>query len=103
MLGDLPLHPLLDFFRARGAFRREQYVRSGVFLGAKGILHADDAGIGDGRVGEEDGFELGGSDLEAGDFDEFLLEKVSASLRIHCWEGVPPSIDPQCRTTPSRH
>ena len=103
MLRDLALYPLLDLFRARRAFRVEQDVRAGVFLGAKGVLHADDAGVGDGRVGEEDSFELGGSDLEAGDFDQFLLGKVSASFPIHCWEDVPPSVDPQCRTTPSHH
>ena len=103
MLRDLALHPLLDFFRTRRAFRLEQHVRPGVFLGAEGVLQADDAHVVNGRVGEEDSLELGRSNLETGDFDEFLLGKVSASLRIHCWEDVPPSVDPQCRTTPSHH
>ncbi len=43
-----------------------------MLLGGEVGLDADDAGVGDGGVDEEDGFELGGGDLEAGDFDEFL-------------------------------
>lgn len=40
-------------------------------LGAFG-RHADDGGVKDGRVGEQQGLELGGGDLEAFVFDEFL-------------------------------
>ena len=50
-------------------------VGAGMFLGVDGCLDADDARVRDGRVGEEDGFEFGGGDLEAGDLDEFLFEK----------------------------
>ena len=46
-----------------------------MFLGAERFLHADDATVGDGGVGEEDGFEFGGRDLEAGDLDKFLFRK----------------------------
>ena len=51
-----------------------------MFLGVEGFLDADDARVGDGGVGEEDGFEFGGSDLEAGDLDEFLFRKDSLAL-----------------------
>ena len=75
MLRDLAPDPLLYLFRARRSFRLEQYIGPRVFLCAEGVLDADDARVVDGRVGEEDGFELGGSDLVARDFDEFLWKR----------------------------
>ena len=82
MFRDLGLDPLLNLPLARRPLGLELDVASGMFLGAEGLLAADDAGGGDGRVGEEDGFELGGSDLEARDFDEFLFGKrlISANF-----------------------
>lgn len=103
MLRDLALDPLLYLCLDRPSFRFERYVCSGVFLGAEGGLDADDARVGDGRVGEEDGFEFGGSDLEAGDLDEFLLGKGWSAPNCekgHC-EHVQPLIDPRYRTIPS--
>ena len=76
MLCDFGLDPLLYLLLARRSLGIELDVGSGMFLGAERFLHADDAAIGDGRVGEEDGFELGGSDLEARDLDEFLFGEI---------------------------
>lgn len=76
VLRDFGLDPLLYLLLARRSLGIELDVGSRMFLGAERFLHADDATIGDGRVGEEDGFELGGSDLEAGDLDEFLFAKI---------------------------
>lgn len=81
VLGDLALDPSLDLFRARRSFPLKQHVGAGVFLGIEGVLDADDARVGDGRVGQEEGFELGGGDLEAGDFDEFLLKRSAPICR----------------------
>ena len=75
VLRDFGLDPLFNLSLARRALGVELDVGSGMFLGAEGFLHADDATVGDGGVGEEDGFEFGGSDLEAGDLDEFLFRK----------------------------
>lgn len=72
MLRNLALDPLFYLFRARRSFRLELYVSSRVFLSVEGLLNADHARVGDRRVGKEDSLEFGGSDLEAGDFDEFL-------------------------------
>ena len=44
-------------------------VSAGPFLAVEGIGNGYDAGVGNGGVGEEEGFEFGGGDLEAGDFD----------------------------------
>ena len=76
MFRDFALDPLLYLLLARRSFGIELDVGSGMFLGAKRFLHTDNATIGDGRVGEEDGFELGGSDLEAGDLDKFLFGEI---------------------------
>ena len=100
MFRKLALDPLLYLLFARRSFGVECDVRTGVFLGTEGFLDADDAGIGDGGVGEEDGFEFGGGNLRAGYFDEFLLGRVSAILRDPVYEDTSPSIDPQCRSNP---
>ena len=50
-------------------------------MGAEGGLGAHHAGVGDGGVGEEKGLELGGCDLVAGDFDEFLWEMSQRGFR----------------------
>ena len=76
MFRDFGLDPLLYLLLARRSFGIELDVGSGMFLGAKRFLYTDDTTIGDGRMGEEDGFELGGSDLEAGDFDKFLFGEI---------------------------
>ena len=72
MLRNLALDPLFYLSRARRSFRLELHVSSRVFLSVEGFLDADHARVGDSRVGKEDSFELGRSDLETGDFDEFL-------------------------------
>lgn len=75
MFRNLALDPLLYLFRARCSFRLEQHVGSRVFLSVERVLDTDYARIGDSRVGQEDSFELGGSDLEAGNFNEFLWKR----------------------------
>lgn len=50
------------------------------------ILDPYDAGVCDGRVVEEDGFEFGRGELEAGDFDKFL-SCVSMSFVMHAEMG----------------
>ena len=73
MLSHLSLHPLLNFLSTYSRVRRIHALRKDVcarlFLGVKGIFDAYDASVCDGGVGEEDGFEFGRGDLEAGDFD----------------------------------
>ena len=100
---NLTLDPFLYLSLARGSFGVEQDVGTGEFLGAEGVLDTDDARVGDGGMGEENGFEFGGSDLEAGDFDEFLLGKIGQRgfYEIYYSEDDSPSIDPQCKTIPS--
>ena len=102
MFRNLGLDPRLYLLLARRSLGFELDVGSGMFLGVEGFLDADDTRVGDGGVGEEDGFELGGSDLEAGDLDEFLLEKIDQRqfCRIQYSNDDLPSIDPQCRTIP---
>ena len=48
------------------------------------VRHADDRGIGDSRVGDEHGFELGGRDLEAADLDQLLepVDEKDASVLV---------------------
>ena len=46
-----------------------QDISAGPFLAIEGIGDGYDAGVGDAGVGEEEGFEFGRGDLEAGDFD----------------------------------
>lgn len=75
MLRDLALDPPFNLRPGRRSVRLERHVCSGAFLRAEGGLDADDARVGDGRMGEEDGFQFGGGDLEAGDLDEFLSGK----------------------------
>lgn len=45
-------------------------------MSVEGVLDADNARIGDSRVSKEDSFELGRSDLKAGDFDKFLGKRL---------------------------
>ena len=75
MLCDFGLDPLFYLLLARRSLGIELDVGSRMFLGAEGVLHADDATISNGGMGEEDGFELGRSHLEAGHFDKFLFGK----------------------------
>lgn len=73
MLGNLALDPLPYLLRPRrSSVRLKLHVSAGVFLSPERVPDADDAGIGDSRVGEEERLELGGRDLQPGDFDEFL-------------------------------
>lgn len=81
MFCDFAPNPFLDLLRTdariRGIHALGQDVCAWFLFGAEGVLDTYDAGIGDGRVGEEDGFEFGGSNLEAGDFDKFLANMFS--------------------------
>ena len=67
-----------------GRGRRGRGAADDVGAGGLGALpgDADDGGVGDGGVGEEEGFQLGGGDLQALVLDEFL---GTVSGTIHRW------------------
>lgn len=65
-------NPFLNLFCFRRPTFLKLYISARLFLPIEGIRYAYDADVCDCGMGEEDGFEFGGGDLEAGDFDEFL-------------------------------